>query len=86
MSRLDEIKAVKQLGEAIGYGNMMDIASALWSKKVTKQTGRPCMMHIPTVEGYLTEEGKEVAHVGLNARLEELKKLENIFNITEGIV
>lgn len=25
-----EVLAVQQLGEAIGYGNMMEIASALW--------------------------------------------------------
>lgn len=29
-----EIKAVKLLGEQIGYGNMMDIASNLWAKKL----------------------------------------------------
>jgi len=75
MSRLDEIKAVKQLGEAIGYGNMMDIASALWCQKMTEKIGKPCIMHIPTVEGYLTEEGKEVAYADINARLDELKSL-----------
>jgi hypothetical protein len=34
MSREAEIGAVKQLGEMIGYGNMMDIASALWAIKL----------------------------------------------------
>ena len=29
MTHVDEIKAVKELGEQIGYGNMMAIASAL---------------------------------------------------------
>ena len=61
MSRKDEIIAVKNLGERIGYGNMMDIASALWSKKMSDKVGKPCVMHMPTVEGYMTEEGKEVA-------------------------
>lgn len=69
MSRESEILEVKALGECIGYGNMMDIASALWAIKV----GHP--MHMPSVEGYMTEEGKEVAHCEINARLEELKRL-----------
>lgn len=74
MSRKDEIIAVKNLGERIGYGNMMDIASALWSKKMSDKVGKPCVMHMPTVEGYMTEEGKEVAYAGLQARLEELNR------------
>ena len=31
MDRSEEIRAVKALGEQIGYGNLMDIASALWA-------------------------------------------------------
>lgn len=31
LQRREEILAVKRLGENIGYGNMMDIASALWA-------------------------------------------------------
>ena len=75
MARLEDIKAVEKLGEAIGYGNMMDIASALWSKKMATQTGQYCVMHIPTAEAYLTDEGKEVARVTLDARIDELKEL-----------
>ena len=33
MSRKEEILEVKKLGERIGYGNLMDIASALMSIK-----------------------------------------------------
>ena len=33
MSRKEEIQEVKKLGERIGYGNLMDIASALMSMK-----------------------------------------------------
>ena len=75
MARLEDIKAVEKLGEAIGYGNMMDIASALWSKKMTAKTGQYCVMHVPTVEAYLTDEGKEVARAALDARVDELKEL-----------
>lgn len=69
MNRSEEIFAVKQLGEKIGYGNLMDVASGLWAIKV----GHP--MHIPSVEGFMTEEGKEVAIHGIEARIEELKRL-----------
>lgn len=31
MSRFREIEAVKVLGEQIGYGNLMNVASALWA-------------------------------------------------------
>ena len=68
MDRSKEIAIVKQLGEEIGYGNLMDIASGLWAIKV----GHP--MHMPSVEGYMTEEGKEVAIHGIEARVEELKR------------
>lgn len=40
MNRADEIQAVKELGERIGYGNMMDIASALWANKL-EESGLP---------------------------------------------
>ena len=32
--RESEAMAVKKLGEAIGYGNLMEWASALWRKKL----------------------------------------------------
>ena len=31
-----EIELVKQIGEKIGYGNMMDIASALWKMQLVE--------------------------------------------------
>ena len=33
MTHADEIRAVKALGEQIGYGNIMHIASALWDRE-----------------------------------------------------
>lgn len=69
MNRKEEISAVKQLGEKIGYGNLMDIASGLWAIK----TGHP--MHMPSVKGFMTEEGKKVALCGIEVRISELKRL-----------
>ena len=70
--RLSEIFAVERLCKSIGYGNVMDIASGLWAVK----EGVP--MHVPSVEAYLTEEGKEVAQTALNARIEEITKLKHL--------
>ena len=70
--RLSEILAVEELCESIGYGNVMDIASGLWAVK----DGAP--MHIPTVEAYLTAEGKEVAQAALNVRIEEIETFPDV--------
>lgn len=32
-----EVAAVKRLGDAIGYGNMMTVASALWRKSLEEK-------------------------------------------------
>lgn len=39
MEHYEEIRLVKELGEKIGYGNMMEIASALWAKKLDDLDG-----------------------------------------------
>lgn len=45
----NEVLKVKELGEVIGYGNMMSIASALWRKSL-KQKGFPIEgAFIPTI-------------------------------------
>jgi hypothetical protein len=49
MDRKAEILSVKQLGESIGYGNMMDIASALWAEKLEKSVGTSEGAFIPTI-------------------------------------
>ena len=49
MSRKDEILAVKDLGERIGYGNLMDLASALWTIQESDENDTT-IMHVPTVE------------------------------------
>ena len=35
-------------------------------------------MHVPSVEGYLTKEGKAVARAALNARIEEIKAFPDV--------
>ena len=34
-----EVTAVQRLGEEIGYGHLMSLASALWRRKLTKEYG-----------------------------------------------
>lgn len=73
MSRLSEILAVKELGEKIGYGNMMDIASALWSMDLTAIDGKERFGHVPTVLPYLKKVGKSYAKNGVWIRVTEIK-------------
>ena len=75
MDRKSEILEVKSLGERIGYGNMMDIASALWTLELERSHGIKSIAFIPTVETLLTKYGKETAKKSLDFRLYELKRL-----------
>lgn len=74
MSRKDEILAVKALGERIGYGNMMDIASALWSIKLSDD-GIERIMHVPTVEPCMKKKEWERTRNEVHFRVEEIKSL-----------
>jgi len=48
-----EIKAVEMLGETIGYGNMMALASAIWRKKL-KDSGIPEIgAFVPTISSFI---------------------------------
>jgi hypothetical protein len=40
MSRDEEKRLVKKIGEVIGYGNMMELASQLWRESL-KESGYP---------------------------------------------
>jgi len=53
---MDEVKEVKELGEKIGYGNMMSIASALW-RKSAKENGYPISgAFVPTCLEFIKED------------------------------
>ena len=74
LNRREEIEAVKELGEKIGYGNMMDIASALWAIKESKIDGQIKPIHVPTVESYLTKTGVKESYKALQFRVDEIQK------------
>ena len=53
---MNEIEEVKELGEKIGYGNMMSIASALW-RKTAKEQGYPVSgAFVPTCLQFIKED------------------------------
>lgn len=43
----EDILKVKELGDKIGYGNLMCIASAIWKKQLTEEYGLPDGAFIP---------------------------------------
>lgn len=78
MTRMDEIAKVNELGAQIGYGNLMDIASALWAKSEgdTSENCEAAYSNVPIGIAYLTEEGKFAAKLDLMTRLDEIERLE----------
>lgn len=57
-----EVLLVKELGESIGYGNMMSIASALWALSLNEEWGLNSGAFIPTIPQFmLKKEGKKAA-------------------------
>jgi hypothetical protein len=49
LDRKSEIEQVRQLGRKIGYGNMMDIASALWAIDLEDNHGIDSGVFVPTI-------------------------------------
>ena len=72
MLRQQEIIAVKEVGESIGYGNMMDIASALWSMKLSGK-GTQRIAHVPTVESCMRKEEWKRTKEEVSCRIDEIK-------------
>jgi len=56
-----EIEAVKALGEQIGYGNMMEIASALWRKSLREKNYPESGAFVTTCIGMFDKEGEDLA-------------------------
>jgi hypothetical protein len=61
MTQKQEIEAVNQLGDAIGYGNMMTLATALWRKSLRDEEYPQSDAFIATIYGLLDEDGKRIA-------------------------
>ena len=56
-----EVVAVQRLGEQIGYGNLMSIASALWRRKMVKAYGKgyETGAFVPTIPHLVKDEWQE---------------------------
>lgn len=72
--RKQEINAVKELSEKIGYGNLMDIAAALWAMKMSTD-GIERIMHVPTVKPCMKKKEWERTREEVLLRIEEIKSL-----------
>ncbi|MBQ6855546.1 MAG: hypothetical protein IJO13_00410 [Lachnospiraceae bacterium] len=74
MRREDEVLAVKELGQKIGYGNMMDIAQALWaieeSDGKTFRTG-----HVATIKPFIKKKKWKDLKNEVKTRVEEILHL-----------
>lgn len=59
-----EVVAVQRLGEKIGYGNLMSIASALWRRKLVKAYGKgyETGAFVPTTRNLVKDEWQENLH------------------------
>jgi len=76
----DEIRAVKELGENLGYGHLMSIASSLWTEAL-KEKGYPTEgVFVPTCLSFIKERHREMTirkseHYGLilrNSKIDEI--------------
>jgi len=56
MTREEEIAAVKLVGEKIGYGNMMSMASALWRRSLRIAGYPESGAFYPTCPSFIQEE------------------------------
>ena len=59
-----EVVAVQRLGEKIGYGNLMSIASALWRRKMVKAYGKgyETGAFVPVTKNLVKDEWQENLH------------------------
>ena len=57
-----EVETVQRLGEQIGYGNLMWLASALWRRKLVNKYGKGHEKgaFLPTISILLSEEGLDI--------------------------
>lgn len=72
MDRKSEIVAVKVLGERIGYGNIMDIASALWTMRLSDD-GVERIALVPAGQFEMENKELERKRKQVLSRIEEIK-------------
>jgi hypothetical protein len=70
-----EIQAVKELGEKIGYGNMMDIASSLWGIMLEDKFGHSTGAFEPVCIAPIDEKYAKELKKSRKKRNEQIRKL-----------
>lgn len=70
-----EILQVQELGEQIGYGNMMSIASALWAISLKEKYGITSGAFLPTIGGFMKKREAEKAEKELAAKMERFQRM-----------
>ena len=73
----DEILAVKELGEQIGYGNMMDIASSLWCIMLDDKYGHSTGAFEPVCIAPIDKKYAEELKISRKKRNEQIRKIIN---------
>jgi hypothetical protein len=78
MRRQEEIQSVRELGEAIGYGNLMSIASALWALKLKRDYGPELMSgaFVPTCHPFLNPKDEKQAVDERDRHISEIELYE----------
>jgi len=61
-----EIEAVKQLGEQMGYGHMMSVASALWRKSLKEIDIPESGAFVPTISHLIRDEDQVMTKQGMD--------------------
>lgn len=59
-----EYKAIKSLGDAIGYGNLMSMASAIWKAKLREAGGPEIGAFVPTISSFIKDEYQDTLKDG----------------------
>ena len=74
----EEIRLVQELGEKIGYGNMMEIASALWARKLNDYDGNGISVgaDIPILFCAVNDQWWSIAK---DSTLKAYRRIENYF-------
>lgn len=71
----EEIIQVKNLGDKIGYGNMMDIASCLWSILLEDNSGIINGSHVSTVYACMLKKEVKIKKASQNEKIKYIREL-----------
>jgi hypothetical protein len=62
MNITSDIEKVKKLGDEIGYGHLMGLASALWRKDMLENNYTISGVFVPTIKGFIEKEYQKITN------------------------